>query len=82
MRVAPSLVVFVAACSEFEISKQPEPEEILTPDIVVDPPSIDFGMVSSGGFEVRTVTILGLPHRLGHRLQRRRIEPADHARRR
>ena len=58
MRVAPSLVVFVAACSEFEISKQPEPEEILTPDIVVDPPSIDFGMVSSGGFEVRTVTIL------------------------
>ena len=59
MRFAPWLVVLVA-CSEFELNNKPEPEEVLSPDILVDPPSLDFGSVSTGDFETRTFTVTNI----------------------
>ena len=57
MRSLLPLLVLTAACQEYDLKQQVDPEDAPAPDIVVNPPSIDFGTLEAGGSAVESFEI-------------------------
>ena len=56
-RLACLALLAATACSEWELNSTPDPDNLPAPNIVVEPPALQFAMLPTGEVEVQSFTI-------------------------